>query len=288
MSKVVKGIRKVFKKVVKVVKKVAPVVLAAAAIYFTAGAALGVAGTAGGWGAAASTIGSKLGSGVLANAVTGAITQAGYGAAIGGMTAAVGGGSISKGMQAGAITGTVTGGLMGAAGMNTDPLKGIGEEAATQGVTGQPVTPATTATAPTDPTLLDQAGIVGNEEFLASGAPASASAAPATTAPGTSNPIGGLFREGGWVERNQKLVGGMVQGVGQGLMMSGEADAARDRWKQIAGSYQGIDPSAGYRQLAAVNHGITPTQRFDHNTYGSFEFQYDPKQGRIVRVPRGG
>lgn len=103
MSGVAKGVGKVFKKAAKVVKKVAPIALGAAAVYFTAGAALGFAPTLGA--AAGSLVGSSvLGNTTLASVVTGAITQAGYGAAIGGLTAAATGGSISKGMQTGALT----------------------------------------------------------------------------------------------------------------------------------------------------------------------------------------
>jgi hypothetical protein len=128
MSGVAKAVGKVFKAVVKVVRKVAPVVLAAAAIYFTAGAALGVSGAAGGWGAAAASMTSSMGAtGTLGSVLTGAITQAGYGAAMGGVTSLLTGQDPMKGMQAGALGGAITGGISGGLGLPTDPLKGIGE-----------------------------------------------------------------------------------------------------------------------------------------------------------------
>ena len=124
MSGVVKGVAKVFKKVVKVVKKVLPVILAAAAIYFTAGAALGVAGTAGGWGGAASGLVGKLGLGsTLSSVLTGAVTQAGYGAVLGGGLALVTGGDVGKGLLRGAAAGAITGGITGAI---TAPRDGAG------------------------------------------------------------------------------------------------------------------------------------------------------------------
>ena len=107
---------KIFKSVVNVVKKIAPIVLAAAAVYFTAGAAL----TGGGFGTAAWTQAASaftsgtLGlSGTLGSVVSGALTQAGFGAAIGAGVSAITGGNIMKGAQMGALTGAVTGGIGG-------------------------------------------------------------------------------------------------------------------------------------------------------------------------------
>jgi len=135
MSGVVKSVGKVFKKVAKVATKIAPVALAAAAIYFTAGAALG-AGV--GWGGTVTGAVSKLGlSGGLANIVGGAITQAGYGAAIGGITSAVTGGGFVKGAQLGTATGLVTGGVTGAMGLNgaaVDNAVGLGPNQTPQAV----------------------------------------------------------------------------------------------------------------------------------------------------------
>lgn len=291
MSKVVRGVRKVFKKVTKVVKRVAPIVLAAAAIYFTAGAALGVAGTAGGWGAVSASIGGELGAGTLGSVVTGAITQAGYGAAIGGVLSKAGGGSFSQGAKGGAITGAVTGGLMGGMGMKTDPLEGIG----TKGPAAAPggVNPAG------GPELAGPAGSTGAQPVNAaanSGLDAHALDVLAregtSTATNATQPGGGLFGPNGWVERNQKLVGGAIQGVGQGLMgaaqAEGEMDLLRERHNLRASNYQGVNPGAGYTQANPGGSGQSPTQRFDPKTYGDWEYQYNPQTGRIERVPVGG
>lgn len=265
LKKIASGVKKAFKPVTKTVMKVAPYALAGAAIYFTAGAALGVAGAAGGWGAAAGTIGSKLGTGMLAKAVTGAITQAGYGAAIGGAMSAATGGSVTKGMQAGAVTGAVTGGLMGGAGMRTDPLAGAGGGA---------------------PGLDEHAAGVLREEMAGTAAGGAAGGGGAPSAGGA----GGLFSQGGWLERNQKLAGGLITGVGAGLTAAGQASADKKRILQIdrmeTQRHEGMDPMAGYSQLERTP-GQSPTERFSSASYGSFEFQYDPAQARIVRVPRG-
>jgi hypothetical protein len=110
---------------------------------------------------------------------------------------------------------------------------------------------------------------------------------------GQAPPVGGggLLGQGGWLERNQGLVGHVVGGLGQGLMASGEADAMRkaqrERYQRIAANYEGADPGADYATAAPGGSGQTPTQRFDPRVYGAWEYRYDPQQGRIVRAPVG-
>ncbi len=277
MSKVVKGVKKVFKKVFKVVKKIAAPALAVAAIVFTGGAALGIGALQGGWGAIASTIGGKLGGGLLSKVVTGAITQAGYGAAIGGVTNAIMGGSFSEGAKAGAIAGAVTGGITGGVQhfMPSTPPAGTA--------------PAGTAPASTAPGA-----------SVPSGGPGVPTALPPSTVPTaapTMAPRGGLFRAGGWFERNQDMVGKVVSGVGQGLMAGSaadsEADLLRERYRLTAANYEGVDPGQGYRGLMSPSRAqVEPTgaqppppQYNPRRSYGSFEYQYDSSQGRIIRVP---
>lgn len=288
MSKVVKGIRKVFRKVVKFVKKAAPIILAAAAIYFTAGAALGVVGTAGGWGAAAGSITSSVGAtGTMANVLTGAITQAGYGAAIGGVLSKAGGGSFTEGAKRGAVTGAVGGGIAGGL--------GIGVGGAGQPSTGTQPPPATGVPGPDTSALnaADEAAAMGGNFSHETGMASINTGTPPTVPPtGTPPPTdgGGLLRTGGWIERNQGLVGNLVSGVGQGIMAreaaSSESDALRERQNIINENYAGVDPSAGFRPLARGTSGRSPMERFDPNSYGAYEYQYNPQSGRIERVAR--
>lgn len=283
MSSVFKGIKKVFKKVVNVVKKIAPVVLAVAAIVYTGGAALGLSSFAGGWGAAAATVSQSLGaSGVLGSALTGAITQAGYGALVGGAAAAATGGSVSRGLQRGAAAGAITGGVTGTvSGLRNANAAATAGQSSSQGVTidgatGQPISggaktfPMPEAGAPGAPQAIDAAGEV------------------VTQAPATS---GGLLSKGGWLERNQTLAGNVIKGVGTGLLSGSAADSERDlireRQKLISDNYAGADPGASYR-TATPGNGQAPAQRFDRNYYGSWEYRYVPESGRIEKVPTEG
>jgi hypothetical protein len=94
---------------------------------------------------------------------------------------------------------------------------------------------------------------------------------------------------GNFVNKNQDLVGNLVSGVGQGLLSGSEADAdadlLRERYRLAGSNYADTDPGAGYRDIAPGTSRQTPTERFDPKTYGSFQYQYDPSVGRIVRVP---
>ncbi len=57
----------------------------------------------------------------------------------------------------------------------------------------------------------------------------------------------------------------------------------RERHRLISSNYAGTDPGAKYRDIApGQGTGFDPTR------YGSFEYQYDPKVGRIVKMPVGG
>jgi len=298
MSGVAKSVGKVFKKVAKVAKKVAPYALAAAAIYFTAGAALGVAGTAGGWGAAVSSLTSNMGAtGMLGNILTGAITQAGYGAALGGLTAGLTGKDIGKGAMMGAAGGAVTGGAMGGFGLPTDPLAGIGSSSApASGVAGGP------GVATGGPINLNPAaGPTG----VALAGPSSAGVNLTPAATWTGNSVngangGGLFTQGGWVERNGALLGQAAGGLGQGIIgladSQGDAESgdrraelwlARDQAERdaITANYSGAGAGLLTPENMAYLQGQpqrpTPAQRFDPATYGG-QYVYDPQLGRIV------
>ena len=284
MSKVVKGIKKVFKKVVKVAKKIAPVALAVGALVFTGGAALGLAPMAGGWSAAASTVTSALGAtGTVGAALTGAITQAGYGALVGGV---LGG---SEGMKRGAAAGLLTGGATGAYGALRTPAP----------------TAAPTAAAATDPSsylpgaanynapaaLPPGGGVRAAAPQLDYTAPLPAQAV-AQAAPGG----GGLMRapapqpeQEGFMARNKDLIGRTVAGVGTGLVQGATAEAygegqlryLRERDRMIGERYEGADPGRQFRDVAP-GQGQAPADRYASQ---SFEYQYDPQQRRIVKVP---
>lgn len=268
MSSVVKGVKKVFKSVVKAVKKVAVPLLAAGALVFTAGAALGVASLAAGWGGAASAIASSVGaSGVVGSALTGAITQAGYGALIGGTVSAASGGSFTEGARVGAAAGAITGGATGALRGGLMPKAGGTMTDTTSGhVKTFPYDPGR----PGPGTVIDESGAVG-----------------APQAPGVR---GGLIsRVGGWAKENPELAGGLIQGVGSALTAGANADAERDlvreRYTQVRQNYAGADPGSAYRSADPARGGLMPSQRFDPSYYGSWEYRYDPNAGRIVRVP---
>jgi hypothetical protein len=219
--------------------------------------------------------------------MTGAITQAGYGALAGGVLSSVTGGKFSDGMRTGAIGGAVTGGLLGAAGIGTDPLAGkLGGQ---QG--------GALKTMPVPEQTIGVGTPMGADGGLAAGVPTPTSGPssflPTTpgTAGGAAGRLGGLLGKGGWIERNGTLAGNVIGGLGQGLMGAAEADAIRqgqkDRFAQIEKNYGDVDPGAYYTQAAPGESQQSPTERFDPSTYGQWEYKYDAKQGRIVRAPVG-
>lgn len=298
MSGAIKAIGKVFKAVWKVVKVVAPIVLGVAAVIFTAGAAIpALAGTvlAGGFGGAAAGLTASLGlSGTLGAAVTGAITYAGYGAATGALTAAVTGGDPLKGAQTGALTGAVTGGLGAATGVLPAAQPTWGSGAPLPEVT---VTPAQMGT-PSAP--VDSAGALANAANAsatpAATAPAAAPGAAAVT-PAQGGPLGGgILGKGGWVERNPQLASSLLQGVGNMFTPTrGEED--RKLFEKMGANYAGgggllqapdVAMPTGLRKPADAFSAARPVPTASQGAAYGFEWQWDPSQGRIVKVPRTG
>lgn len=295
MSSLFKGVRKVFKKIGKFVKKILPVVLAVGALVFTGGAALGLTGglTWGGASGIAASIGSAIGGqGLIGSVLTGAIRQAGYGALIGGTVSAASGGSFSKGAKAGAKAGAITGAVMGGYGhlknsalKNAQQTAGIGDEVAAQPPPGTEIQAAgTQASGVTTYGLGQKVGnITPGTGHMSIGGGAGA---------GAGSGAGGLFTQGGWLERNQDLVGNVVKGVGAGLVAGGEADAEKDllreRQRIINENYAGADPGKEYRAAEPNRYGLMPTERFTGGYYGSYEYRYNPETARIERVPTGG
>lgn len=288
MSSVAKGVGKIFKPVVKVVKKVAPIALAAAAVYFTAGAALGVAGASGGWGAVAGGLTNSLGlaGSTLGSVLTGAVTQAGYGAAIGAGVSALTGGDISKGALMGAAGGAVTGGVTGGLGFNTDPL------ASGTGVTGGNAAPA--AASPSMTTLAAPTGAVSAPGAPAvSGAPLSTTAGASAGTGGSGIGFGNLFDKGGWMERNQTLVGETLKGAGtavvQGMRANDAADAEQARHDRYAANYgAGRTTGFGFSTEPTANTTTgnpTPAQQFEGRIASGRRYVYTPGVGmRLVTV----
>lgn len=320
MSGLVKGVKKVFKKVAKVVKKVAPIALAIGAAVFTGGAALGLTSMAGGWSAAAGSVASALGAGgggVLSSAITGAITQAGYGALMSGTIAELSGGSFSDGAKVGATVGAVTGGISGALGAGGNAATEAGN--AIDGPAGQVSDKINNVTAnAADPSAFAEAAVPGgtpNSRVMLQGVSGGGTPNSRVMLQGVNDVAGGggsggagagagagggaggggrglmnnVFREGGWLERNQDMVGKTVSGLGQGLMASAGSDAEmdmmRERSNRVRRNYQGADPNRNFAMVAPGRSTATPTDQYGAGATGAFEYQFDPKQGRIVRVP---
>lgn len=297
MSKVIKGIGKVFKAVGKVVLKALPFVLAAAAVVFTGGAALGLGFAAGGWGAAAGGIGTALGgSGTLGTILGGAITQAGYGAALGGITGG------KKGMVAGAIGGALTGGVGGALGMNTDPLSGLFDKptVANSMPGGGFVNDAASAAnnigqnaVPSAAEALSQPLAVSNgatqtlaagqsavtQGLLNGGSSLVSTQTPGTTAGGSSTVANALSGVGGALE-NQALIKSKYKGEMK-LQMQ-EQDYKRQNYTSgtrglLVGDYQ----EAG--EESPLPEPVTEMARApDPAPYSGGRYAYDPAAGRIV------
>jgi hypothetical protein len=252
MSGGVSNVKKIFKKVAKTVSKVLPVALGVGAIVFSAGNALGALPS---WGSAVSSL---TGSGsTLGNMLAGAVTQAGYGAAAGMAVAGVTGGDVVKGAQiggaAGAVTGGVTGALQPTGPVQTGPSQGGGTP--TQGLNIQ----------------------------TASGAPPSAAPA-AAAAPNVAGAKPGLLEPGGWLERNQELVGGVVSGVGKGLLESAAADDTgkselrllREKHRLAGANYGGKAGLLGPGSTDYINN-LTPQPI-------PYRYVYNPESGMIEEV----
>ena len=240
MSGLMKSVKKVFKKVTKAVGKIMPIALAAAAIYFTAAGA--IAGTGmGGWSATVNSAIKSMGAtGILADTLAGAVTQAGYGAIIGGVGGAMTGQGAMKGAQYGALAGTVTGGLTGAI---TNPISG-------------PM--SSTASAPSALKVGPSTG------------------GAVTPAAGGVAPVAGVAPPTSWM--NTRVAGGLVSGglQGVGAFLTGPDEDARaeaagitakgrlEEQQQLAGNYvspEGKGLLTSYQQTNQQSQ--KPSERFD-------------------------
>lgn len=287
------GLKKVFKKVTKVLVKVAPIALLAGAAIFTGGAALGLAPFAGGWGAAAAGFASNLGlTGTLGSVVTGAVTQAGYGALIGGGLSAATGGSFIKGAQLGALTGTVTGGLTG--GFNALSAAPQFADHAPTGFSS--FNPSTSVSPISGPGVADLTLPVNP----AAASSAASSAAPAATGFGSAQAPSGFMggssaaapaassATGFGSFLDKEVVGRTLAGLGQGYLQGQAAKDEQDLQIRLRDERQAsydIDPSV--MQQAPTDTAPRPTPR---EAYGArraavtSRYAYNPETNRIERT----
>ncbi|HKZ07108.1 MAG TPA: hypothetical protein VJU81_16710 [Methylomirabilota bacterium] len=216
-------------------------------------------------------VSSFTGGGVLGNILTGAITQAGYGALMGGAIGAMTGAGFGKGALMGAAAGGISGGLFGAAGLNPDPLTwGAGDG------TGVVAANTPTGMAPTGTTDIATQRV--SQAFSNGASPAPAPAAP----------TGG----GGFAQfMNSETGGGLLAGLGKGLGSYMEAQAAkeaaqadrdflRDKEQRLQDSYN-VDPSA----LHSAPEDVSGTGRpVPAQKYARKRYEYVPEEGRIMLV----
>ena len=254
MSGVFTAIGKVFKKVVKVVVKVAPFALAAAAVVFTGGAALGILPTF------ATAVGGLVGSlgvgSALAPILTGAVVNAGFGAAAGFV---LGG---KQGMKMGAITGGLLGGIGGALGGAGGAAAGATSNASLNALTNS-TNAILGAGASATPAM---AGGFSGLSTIAPAAAAAASGSPITS---------GLLS-------NPMVLSQAIQGVGSGLTASAQSKAQREaaaaEQARINSNYQ-----IGSGLMAAINDNTQQTPQ-TYTPPPTGQWVYDPRLGRLVRA----
>lgn len=273
MSGVAKAVGKVFSGIANVVKKVALPLLGVAAIVMTGGAALGLPALAGGFGGAVSSGLAAMGApanGVLASV----LTQAGTGAAIGGVSSLATGGDFAKGAAMGAAGGALTGGvtgLLGATGAAAAP-------AATMSSRSLPGLGAATAPAVQTGAVIPSTSLAANPGAVL---------APAAAAPtgGLGGVMGGLGR---FISNPNvaPIIGNTISGLGQGLMQGMAAkdagEAEREEQERITQSYS-IAPSAfGASYVPTANTG-NPTVEQKYGRRPTSRYRYDRTRREIVR-----
>jgi len=184
------------------------------------------------------------------------------------------------------------------------PLAGVGPEGQMLGdippAGGAPVAPApapAAAPAPiTAPGGLDQtptgtAGIGRSsmDNMLGPDAASGAASGGNAVVEGIKKVGGNILGKDGWLQNNQTLAGGAIQGIGMGMAANAEVEGnleyLQKRQDLISANYEGVDPGRNYRKLAGSS---SRQDRYDPRSYGSWEYQYDPAQGRIIKVPVGG
>lgn len=285
MSSIMSGLGKVFETVSKTAVKIGSAVAGVGSTLFTAGAATGAGPMA--TGGFTNLLKNFTGGGVLGNVLSGAITQAGFGALAGGAIGALTGTGFGKGALIGGLGGAVTGGLGGLAG-----AAGIGAQPSVDGITTGSTPTGLAPTGSTGPVQsVNPAPAVSGQPQGAMGAPAAsgASAAAAAAPAASGGMMGGLGRF-----LTSETGGGLIAGLGKGLGaymdQKAKADEAqkdrdflRDKEQRLQDSYN-IDPTAlpgnvggSYAQTGSTQQRPTPTQRYARRRY-----VYDPNERRVV------
>lgn len=273
MSGVAKAVGKVFSGIANVVKKVALPLLGVAAIVMTGGAALGLPALAGGFGGAVTSGLAAMGApanGVLASV----LTQAGTGAAIGGVSSLATGGDFAKGAAMGAAGGALTGGVTGL-------LGATGSAAAAPAVTmssrSLPGLGAATAPAVQTGAVIPSTSLAANPGAVV----APAAAAPTGGLGGVMKGLGKfLTSEGGSSIVGQTIAGG-AQGLLQGMAVKDKAATKSEEQERITQSYS-IAPSAFGPNYAAANTG-NPTVEQKYGRRPTSRYRYDRTRREIVR-----
>lgn len=251
MSGVASAIGKIFSTVGSAAARVSSSVAGIGATVFTAGAAGGAGAMASG--GLNGIIQNVAGNGVIANVLSGAVRQAGYGAVMGAVGSATSGGNPLKGALAGGLGGAALGGLSGFAGT------GAGSSIASA-TNGGPRFGRGVVTAET-PTGLAPSGRGGR--------------APTASVAGG----GGIL--------NNPLTGQIVTGLGKGLSQGLQARALgkeqqrqRDftaaQQQKISDSFS-VDPSAYRPQDGGVSANSAPPGP------AATRYRYDTDLKKIVR-----
>ncbi len=266
-----KAIKKIFKKVAKHAKIIIPVVLGAAAIYLTFQLATGGAGISG--------LVGQLGLGsTLSSVLTGAVTQAGVGAALGAGTSLLTGGDVGKGALLGGAAGAVTGGITGFANAPTTRAQNFGRD-------------------PQFPLAGNQGSGSPSSDLLAGLNPLTDTAIrlPDTGGDGLLSGVGKFITD------NQTLLGGAIQGIGAGIGSAAEADATVEAAQLLADQDEAaraqiasnFDVSGGGGLLSGSNLGTTqrptPAQQFTATSVQArargARWQYNPATGQVELTP---
>lgn len=302
------SIGKVFKKVTNsTVGKVVGGALGIGALVFTGGAALGLGGIfAGGFGGAVTGLTGALGlTGAAGSIITGAITQAGYGALLGGALGAVTGGDPLEAAAGGALVGAATGGVSGGLGLPTDPLGGVFDSApaapsptglspgdAAQQLTSNASLTSTTkgfapATSPAPPARPDLPGLVQGGSAASAPAPTTTSPVAAGLSPTTTAPTQTGVQN--FLQRNANLAGPALMGLGQGLLGgSDQTEYMRERDRSIQQSYELPDPEpftpkTNTYRTGAEKYARPWERKSEAARRPGSRYRFDPEQRRVVR-----
>lgn len=142
------------------------------------------------------------------------------------------------------------------------------------------------------PTAAGAAGAGGAAAVPTAVSPAAANAAlNAVTNPaaltGASTVAPTFFkRVGSFLSKNKDVIGSALAGLGESMATADlQRQLLKDKAAITSANYHGTDPSKTYRGLMPDTQTETPTERFGPHNYGGYQYDYDPKVGKIVRTP---